>query len=134
MGWFKATKAAFINNREVWPGDVLQYGGEAGSGLEPMSDADLKKHRARLDAIPPTRSVEQRLDELELAVGLDYIRAAVKRKATEDARRVEDEKRKADAAAKAAQAKADAEAKAQEASAPALAPPQPTEAPPPAAT
>jgi hypothetical protein len=104
MGWFRALKTSFINNRDVLPGQAVQYDGQAGSALRPMSDDEVKKHLAALDA-PPTKSVEQRLDELEVAVGRDYIAKAVARDARLRARLAADDKGDADKAPKATDAK-----------------------------
>jgi hypothetical protein len=79
-----------------------------------MSGDDLKKYRADLDANAPPKPVEQRLDELELAVGREYIRKAVEAKAGADAKRATDEKAKADRLAKVAADKVAADAVAQD--------------------
>lgn len=81
----KVTKDSYIDGRYYKAGDVLNYNGPMGSGIEAMTpderEAYAKQWADAAKALPSDFGA--RLDALELAVGKDAIKAAVEKRAAE---------------------------------------------------
>lgn len=64
MAWYRVLAQSIINRRIVNPGEAVEYAGQPGKALRLMTDEEVEKYLASLD-VPPTRTVEQRLDAIE---------------------------------------------------------------------